>query len=183
MKAIYKKLGIIGLILTGLVITGCLVSGTFVIVEHINFIYSAGNAFYWYPMDLADNSTWDDHKDDLDDIDAVGFEFKIENTSASDCEFNVWFAPATGVIDPYNPPSVIPDDAVRVINGLNVAAGGTTTVTYAESLGHISNLAAFKAIVKTGRFDYYGTSCDDTGSNLFRVTDGKIIITVSASGS
>ncbi len=181
MNTLYKKLGLIGLILTGLVVAGCLVSGTFVVVEDINFSFRAGDPFYWRPIDLTTNSTWEDHKDEIDNIDALGFEFKIENTSASDCEFNVWFAAATGAADESAVPSSMPADTVRVINGLSVAAGGTTTVTYSESLGHISNLAAFKAIVKTGRFDYYGQSCGDTGDSEFLVTNGKIIITVSAS--
>lgn len=186
MKTIYKELGILGLILTGLVITGCLVSGTFVIVEDISFDFRADTEFYWYPIDLTSNSDWEDHKDDIDNIDALGFSFKIENTADVDCDFNVWFVAADGEADPSDdPPSFDPDAAgvVHVITDLAVAAGATKTVTYAESLGHISNLADFKAIVKSGRFDYYGTSCGGTGDDRFNVTDGKIIVTVSASGS
>jgi len=184
MKTLYKKLGLVGLILTGIVVTGCLVAGTFVIVEDIDFSFTADNGFYWYPIDLTGNSTWEDHKEDIDDIDALGFEFKIENTSASDCDLNAWFKAATGVANPLDPPASFDPDAagmVHVITDLTVAAGATKTVTYSESLTHISNLAAFKAIVESGRFDYYGTSCSGTGDSLFVVTDGKIIITVSAS--
>ncbi|MCX6834232.1 MAG: hypothetical protein NTW07_03710 [candidate division Zixibacteria bacterium] len=183
MKTIYKELGIIGLILTGLVITGCLVSGTFVIVEDVDFSFTADNGFYWYPVDLTTNSDWEDHKDDIDNIDALGFSFKIENTSGVSSTFTVQFAAATGVANPLDEPTSIPDDVVTVITGLTVAAGATRTVTYAESLGMISNLAALKAIVKSGRFDYYGTSSGGSGDFPFEVTDGKIIVTVSASGS
>jgi hypothetical protein len=184
MKTIYKELGIIGLILTGLVITGCLVSGTFVIVKDVDFSFTADNGFYWYPVDLTTNSDWEDHKDDIDDIDAVGFEFKIRNTSGVDCEFNAWFVAEEGVADSTAfPLSFVPANlgATQVISGLTVAAGATRTVTYAQSLGYISNLAAFKAIVKSGRFDYYGTSTGGTGDDPFEVTDGKIIVTVSGS--
>jgi hypothetical protein len=183
MRAVYKKLGLAGMILAGLVVAGCLVSGTFVIVEEVEFDFTSNHGFYWRPIDLTTNSDWADHKDDIDNIDAVGFEFKIENTTASDCEFNVWIAAQAGLANPLDPPSSVPSDAIKVIDGLEVAAGATKTVTYSESLGFISNLAAFKAIVKGGRFDYYGRSCGNTDDADFHVTDGKIIITVSASGA
>lgn len=183
MRTIYKKLGLAGLILIGLVVTGCLVSGTFVIVEDVDFNFTADSGFYWYPVDLNGNSDWEDHKDEIDDIDALGFEFTIQNTSGVSSTFTVQFVEATGVANPLDEPTAIPDDAVTVISGLTVAAGATRTVSYAESLGMISNLAALKAIIKSGRFDYFGTSSGGSGDFPFEVTDGKIVITVSASST
>jgi hypothetical protein len=183
MRAVYKKLGLAGLILAGLVVAGCLVSGTFVIVEDVDFNFTANDTFYWYPVDLRENTDWADHQDDIDDIDAVGFEFTIENTSATPSTFTVQFAAATGVANTLVEPTEIPDDAVTVITGLLVGAHATKTVTYAESVGMVSNLAALKAIIKSGRFDYYGTSSGGSGDFPFEVTHGKIIITVSASGA
>ena len=174
MKKYLKKSVLLGsLTLVGLVIAGCLVSGTFVIVKDVEFDFTANSGFYWYPVDLRSNSDWEDHKDDIDDIDALGFEFKITNTSDVSSSFTVQFAAATGEADPSDEPTSIPGDAVTVISGLTVAAGATRTVTYAESLGMISNLAAFKRIVKSGRFDYYGTSSGGSGDFPFVVTDRK----------
>jgi hypothetical protein len=68
-----------------------------------------------------------------------------------------------------------------VIDGLEVAAGATRHVSYAESLGMVQNQAALKEIILSGRFDYVGLSCGGTGDALFLVTNGKVIITVSAS--
>lgn len=186
MKKLINTRRLLSLALVALLATGCLVSGTFVIVEGVNFTFTADRGFYWWPVDLTSDSDWDDHKDDIDDIDALGFEFNIENTSDQDCEFNVWFVAATGEADPNDFPLTFDPDLsgmVQVITGLEVAAGASRTVSYAESLGHISSLKQFKAIVRTGRFDYYGTSCGGTDDDLFLVTDGKIIVTVSASGS
>jgi hypothetical protein len=184
MKTAYKKIGFAGLALTGLLAIGCLVSGTFVIVEDVEFAFTADRGFYWYPIDLTANSDWQEHREDIDNIDAIGFEFTIENTSSEDCVFNAWFVAEDGPAVPANfPLSFVPSTlgATKVINDLSVAAGATRTVGYAESLGHITNLAAFKAIIKSGRFDYYGTSCGGTDDSEFLVTEGKIIITVSAS--
>ena len=183
MKSICRKIELTGVILTGLVLAGCLVSGTFVIVEEVDFDFTADSGFYWYPVDLNGNSDWEEHREDIDDIDAIGFEFTIQNTSGVSSTFSVQFAAATGVANPLDEPPSIPDDAVTVISGLTVAAGATRTVTYAESLGMISNLTALKAIIKTGRFDYFGTSSGGSGDFPFVVTHGKIVVTVSASNT
>ena len=183
MKKTYSKISLIGLGLVGLFAAGCLVSGTFVIVEEVNFSFTADGGFYWFPVDLNGNPDWEEHKDDIDDIDAIGFEFTIHNTSGVSSTFSALFAAATGVANPLDEPPAIPDDAVTVISGLTVAAGATRTVTYAESLGMISNLAALKAIIRTGRFDYFGTSSGGSGDFPFEVTHGKIVVTVSASNT
>jgi hypothetical protein len=183
MHSLKNKLGILGLLLIGLVTFGCLISGTFVIVEGVNFNFTANTGFYWYPVDLTGNSDWEEHEDKIDFIDAIGFSFVIQNTSSENCEFNVWFVGATGD-PPGSPPlSFPPTGGVQVISGLEVAAGSTRTVTYAESLTHLINVEEFKHIVMTGRFDYYGTSCGGTDDDEFIVTNGKIIVTVSASST
>ena len=172
-----------GLIVVALLLSGCLVSGTFVIVEDVDFSFTANTGFYWYPVDLTGNSVWEDHKDEIDFIDVLGMSFDIQNNSSQTCELNVWFVGATGPADMQNPPASIPSNAVQVITALTVPGNSTRTVTYQESLGFISNIEAFKAIVKSGRFDYFGTSCGGTGDSLFVVTNGNIIITVSASNT
>lgn len=185
MKTLYAKLGLAGLILAGLVVAGCLVSGTFVIVRDVDFSFDTHYGFYWYPVDLTEDSDWNKHKDEIDDIDAIGFELKLHNTTNEECTFNVWFSAPQGVFGLGEPPTSFDPSAsgfVHVIKDLTVAGGATRTVTYSESLGLISDLAAFKALVKTGRFDYYGTGCASSLDEPFQA-DGKIIITVSASGS
>jgi hypothetical protein len=166
--------------------SGCLVSGTFPIVEDVEFSFTANTGFYWYPIDLNDNEDWEEHKDELDDIEAIGFDFMINNTSEQDCEFTVMFRavdPDIPAIPGGTPTSSDPDDYTVVIDGLAVASHTTRHVTYAESLGMIQNQAALKAIIMTGRFDYLGFSCGGTGDDLFIVTEGKVIITVAASDS
>ncbi len=76
----------------------------------------------------------------------------------------------------------MPANATKIINDLTVPANGSLTITYVQSLGHITNLEALKALVKTGQFEYYGTSTNNP-DNVFDVTDGKVVVTLSASGS
>ena len=181
MKNIMQKLGIPGLLIVALIATGCLVSGTFVIVEGVTSSFTADSGFYWWPVDLTTNEHWTERQDNIDDLDAIGFAFVIQNTSDVTSTFNVMFAATTGAIDLNDQPTEIPTGAVTVISGLTVAAGSTRKVGYAESLGMISNFAALKAIIMSGRFDYFGTSTGGSGDFPFIITEGSIIITVSAS--
>ena len=159
MKKLVSKKSLLGLALLAILTSGCLVSGTFVIVHDFSVIFTADGGFYWWPIDLTTDPDWEDHQDDIDDLDALGLVFTIENTSDVTSTFNVLFAAASGEADPYG------------------------TVTYAESLGYLGDMAAIKTVVLTGRFDYYGTSTGGSGDDPFVITDGSIIVTISASGS
>ncbi len=172
-----KILALAGLIVVAAVVSGCLVSGTFIIVEDFEFTGQTG--YYHYSVDLTNEPDWEDHKDDIDMIDAVGFEFTITNNSNVATVFNAWVTEAG---TDYGSVAEITGNATKVITDLAVPALGTVPVTYAQSLGHLTNLEALKTLVKSGRFEYYGTSTNNPDVN-FDVTDGKIIVTFSASGS
>jgi hypothetical protein len=181
MKKLYTKLGAFGLVLIGLIVAGCLTSGTFVIVKNFEVSFTADGGFYWCPIDMTTDPDWEEHQQDIDDLDALGLDFTIENTSDVAATFTISFAASTVPAATATAPDAVPAGAVTVLSGLTVPANDTTKVTYAESLGMIGDMAAIKAVVLTGRFDYYGTSTGGSGDNPFDVTDGKIIVTVSAS--
>ncbi len=187
MRRKLSKLSFLVLITMALVFTGCLISGTFVIVEDVSFDFTANRGFYWYPVDLTGNSVWEDHKDDIDDIDALGMQFTIINTTDVNTEFNAWFVKATGPAgDPSDPgdwPTAIPAGALKVIDGLTVAAGATRHIGYMGSLAYINNIEKLKEIIKTGRFDYYGQSTGGSGDDTYDVRDGKLVVTISASST
>ncbi len=178
-----KKSLLLTLALTGLFITGCLVSGTYPIVEGIEFNFTQNTGYYWYPMDLSDNEDWEEHIDKLDNIEAVGFDFWIENTSDENCAFTVMLkGMGNSIADKNNPPAEITiAEFTLVFDNLTVAANSTRHLTYAESLGMITDQAALKSILMSGRFDYIGIGCGGTEDDPFIVTEGKIVITVSAS--
>ncbi|MCP4569245.1 MAG: hypothetical protein GY841_16850 [FCB group bacterium] len=187
MRRILSKFSFLVLITAALVFTGCLISGTFVIVENATFDFTADRGFYWYPVDLTGNSVWEEHEEDIDNIDALGMQFSITNTTGVDTEFNAWFIKATGPAgDPSNPgdwPTEVPTGALKVIDGLTVAAGATRHIGYLGSLSYITNIEKLKEIIKTGRFDYYGQSTGGSGDDTYDVTNGKIVITISASST
>ncbi len=177
MKKLFARFSPAALIGMLLLTVGCLVSGTFIIVQ--DFTFTTNSGFYFYGIDLTTESEWEDHKDDIDLIDAVGLEFTIVNNTASEVTFNAY-------VDTYaaNPgPSTVPGTATKIINDLKVAANTTRNVTYAQSLTFITGLDRLKSLVKGGKLSYFGVSSVTEPNPNFDITDGKIIVTFSASGS
>ncbi|MCK5125735.1 MAG: hypothetical protein KAR42_05725 [candidate division Zixibacteria bacterium] len=172
MRKIINKLGLIGTAVVIAVLAGCLVSGTFIIVEDITFTASSG--FYFYQIDFTDEDDWEDHKDKIDFIDAVGVVLYFTSTEASDVTFNVYIDDLSSGTTPTS----VPGTATKIIDDL-IVAPGQTTLTYAQSLSIITGLPRLKALAKTGQFDFYATSSSNTGGT-FVVDSGKIVVTVSA---
>ena len=167
---------LLGAALIALLAAGCLISGTFVIVD--DFTFTAKSGFYFYQVDLTTNSDWDDHKDQIDLIDAVGAEFYISSTEPDTVTFNVY-------VDSPTADSTTVDSlgtAVKIIDQLEVPPGLNQHITYVQSLGFITHIAELKTFVKAGKFNYYGTSSGNLGT-AFKVDSGKVIVTFSASGS
>jgi len=171
-----KLLALAGLIAVSALITGCLVSGTFIIVE--DFDFTAASGFYHYTVDITDEADWEDHKDDIDMVDAVGAEFYITSTEADAVTFSVW---VDDFGDVHASEGAVEANATPIIEDFTVQPG-TTKITYVQSLGMIKNVDRLKALAKLGQFEFYGTSTGNTGTS-FVVDSGKVIVTFSASGS
>jgi hypothetical protein len=172
MKQLKTRFGLAGLLLIALVTGGCLiVSGTFIVVA--DFSFSTYDQDYHYSVDVTQESDWQDHKDNIDFVDAVGFQMDFTNNSGSAVTFDVW-------IDTAGAPGSTPGaGATKIINGLTIPATPVKShVSYAQSLSYITGLDRLKALAKEGKFEYYGHASVD-GS--FNVDSGKVIITVSGS--
>lgn len=157
-------------------LSGCkyIISGTFVFVEDIEF--SAYGGFYFYQVDITDEPDWENHKDDIDFVDAVGVEFHIISEEPGDVTFNAYVDEYSG---PGSTPTSIPSTATKIIDGL-VVPPGETTITYAGSLKILTGIDRLKTLVKKGKFDYYGQSTGNVGTT-FVIDKGKVIITLSGS--
>ncbi|MEZ5360220.1 MAG: hypothetical protein R3F48_15490 [Candidatus Zixiibacteriota bacterium] len=155
------------------IVAGCIVSGTFVIVA--DFDFTASGDFYFHRVDITDDATWQDHKDDIDFIDAVGAEFYITSTEGTDVTFNVYVDDYTTGPDPIT----VPTSASKIITDFTVP-NGTTKITYKQSLSILTNLERLKTLAKKGMFDYYATTTGTVGST-FVIDSAKIIVTISAS--
>ena len=170
------------LIAAALLVSGCLVSGTFVVVDSFSFTTQTG--FYAYQVNITDEADWEDHKDEIDNIDLVGFELWITNNESFPVTFNAYiddfdnFFCQDGACFNANTTKSI------VLENLTLPAGPGMQrhVTYGESFDFIRNTERMKTLVKEGRLNYYGTA--SAGTDLgFIVDSGKVIVTFSASGT
>lgn len=172
------RLGLAGILAAGLLTAGCLISITLILVD--TFSFTTASQFYFYEVDVTDEPDWEDNKDKIDFIDAVGFEFYITNNQNFEVTFDVW-------VDDHGQPqyTTVPQveaNTDQIINDLKVPASTANyKVTYAQSLAVLSNLEKLKALAKTGQLHYYGLASGGTFTSAFRVDSAKVIITVSAS--
>ncbi|PKK84177.1 MAG: hypothetical protein CVT49_05105 [candidate division Zixibacteria bacterium HGW-Zixibacteria-1] len=164
------------ILLLAMVFSGCkyIISGTFVIVQDIEFTAESG--FYFYQVDITKEADWNDHKDDIDIIDAVGVEFHIISDESANVTFSAYVDEYSGV---GSTPTSVPTTATKIIDGL-VVPPGETTISYSESLKFLTGIDRLKKLVRTGKFDYFGTSTGNLGTS-FVIDKGKVIITFSAS--
>jgi hypothetical protein len=173
MKTYLRYLPATGLLLAVIMLSGCLFTATFVI--HHPFKFTMQNDFYFEQVNLTDNTTWKDHRDQIDFIDAVGMILYITSGEAADVTFNAYADKYSG---PSSNPAVVPTSATKIINDL-VVPPGKTTISYKKSLTVITGLERFKDLVETGQFDFFATSSSGLGSS-FRVDSGEVVITFSA---
>ena len=171
---IQKKIsGLLGLALIAVFVSGCIISATFVIVKEFNFPPREG--FYFYQVDITTDETWQDHQDEIDIIEAVGFEFYIHSSASGDIAFSVFVDDFSGA---GADPSEVPTSADVVLDSL-VISNGSSKVSYSRTVGLIEHLDRLKELTRTGRFDVYTTSTGEVGGN-FIIDSAKVIVTLSA---
>jgi len=182
MKSLLYKLSIVSLVAFGVLFCGCydIISGTFIIdilIEDDDF--TTRHDFYYYYVDLSTNEDWQDHEEDIDNIDVVGFELWIDNPGEA-TTFDIWIDDASADAD-----STLADvqtNATRVLRGLAIASGNDQFVSYGTSLGHIENIETLRTLVRSGEFHYYGLAVGST-TDEYHVDSARVAITLSASGS
>jgi len=166
-----KYLWLLPLLIMALV-SGCWIfSGTWVIiyeVDEADIEKDDEHNFYKFTVDLTTESIWEDHKDDLDNIEDITFTFKLINQGNT---------PATGQV------YVSPDDTLTVmgsatiiLDGISVPAGDSLHVTMAHYYDLLQNFETLRGLVKTGVFTAYAIVPDM--SVKFR--DVVVVVTFSA---
>ena len=168
---------IFGLLTVCLVLVGCkdiIVSGTFIFVE--TFDFTAEGGIYYESIDITTDPDWEDHKDKIDFVDAVGVEFFITSTEEVDVTFDVYIDDYA-LLDPY--PTAIPVTVTQIIDGL-IVEPGSTHITYKQSLKFLTGIDRLKQLAKKGQFNYYGESTGNDGTT-FVIDSAKVIVTLSAS--
>lgn len=152
-------------------ISGCWIfSGTWVIIYDVdNTDIFATEHFYKFTVDLTKESIWQDHKDDLDNIEDIAFTFKLINQGADTATGQVYVSPDDTL--------TVMGSATIILDGLSVPDGDSLHVTMAHYYDLLQNFETLRDLVKTGVFTSYAI-VPDTLDIKFR--DVTVMITFSA---
>lgn len=167
-----------GLAAVLLFLVGCLVSGQFVTVIEIgNLDFNSENGFYHYSVDLTENDIWDEHKDNIKDIEVVGFELWMTNNQSDTTTFNVYVDDINH--EEYTSPAEVENNATIVIKNLKLKPSSQTYITYGQSFKYLQNVEILKDLVHEGQFHYYGLS-DGIADMDYIIDSARVIITFTA---
>ena len=155
-------------------VTGCLLSGTFVIDLPLDEMLFSSSTFYQQKLDLTDNQTYNEHKDQIKDITDIGFALKIENKTGSNASGELYLSDDST----YTTVAQVKNSATLVLTGISVPPNTTKSINWSESYQYIKNLEVLKDQAKSGSFWVYAI-IDNAPLNL-RIYDASVIITFAA---
>jgi len=173
MKYLKRNFGNIGAVVALSLLAGCLLSGTFVLsVKFANIPVSGNNENYFVNVDITGEDLWEDHKDNIKDIDLVGFELWATNNTGVANTFSAYFADSLSSLDASSTHSEIVTQGILCLNNLPLSATGQTHITYGQSFKYIANLDQLKKLTEDGKFKLFlvaGESTIDFELDLIRV--------------
>jgi hypothetical protein len=157
MNHLKRNLGIISAVMVVSLLAGCLLSGTFVfsymLVENEDLIYNGD--FYYATVNWTDDEDWKDHKDDIKDIDLVGFELWVTNATGTADTFLVYIVDTLSSLDGSSSRSKIDTLATLVVNDLPIATSGQTHITYGQSFMYLDHVERLKKLAEKGYFKMF----------------------------
>ncbi len=175
-----SKFGIAGAAVCLLILAGCLLSGTFVSIIFItDKDFTAQSEFYYYYVDLTDDDVWKDHKDNIKDIDLVGFELWVTNHETTSQTFSIYLDDASH--PQYTSLSGVEANTTKVLDDLTLAAGPDVQahITYGQSFKYLRNVETLKNLVDAGAFHYYGVSNGGSSAG-YTIDSVRVVITFTA---
>ncbi|MDF1546151.1 MAG: hypothetical protein P1R58_13750 [bacterium] len=157
-----------------LLLAGCIFSGTFTISK--SFSFKIADDIVSKPLDLTTESDWKEHQEEIDQIDGIGFDVWITNTSLVEGKFNIWIDRPT--LPTYNKITEVEKNATLILDGFIMTGTKDIHLTYGNSFKYLRNLDSLKTIIRTGQFDLYLAHSESP--NEIRVDSGQVVITFTA---
>jgi hypothetical protein len=179
MKQIIARLRNLPLGLALLAFVACnLVSGTFVVtVMYEDIDLATGDDFYYQAVDVTTEEDWEDHKDDIKDIDNIGFELWMDNNSGQAITSHIYVAPFSSTLNATSTKAQVMADGIKVFS-LPLPNQQDIFIGYAESFDYVSNIQQFRDLAESGQFKFFAFS--DNSPIDFAIDSAKVIVTVSA---
>lgn len=141
-------------------VSGCLISATKVFTLALPDVPIIGGVFTRTPVNLNEDSTYEEHRDKIRLIDRFGFTCDVVNNSSENVTVSVYFSTDPGLGDPE-----VATQATPLFLNFAVSANSTRHISYDESLDLLQNFAALQQVVDAGQFTFYSTA-PQTGANI-----------------
>ncbi len=173
------------LIIIAAVIAGCIMTGTVVItaspvpnadgetVTISDLNYSGAEI----EVDLTNDATFKEYRDDIRNIENIGFFLKATNHEVTDTTFQLFLEPDTAKnFDSVWAILVSPADLI--LTGLVIPGGESVTIDWNESMEYVTNLDKYKEVLEGGVFSLYPASLDRENFN-FTIDSLVVIVTLT----
>ncbi len=159
---------------------GCgLISGTFVLtimlIEDDDFSWFGD--FYYAEVDLTEDDVWEDHGDDIQNIDLFGFELWIRNNGAAN-KYQAYIARMSSTLDAGSSREDVENDAIQVLEDIPVPAN-SSFISYAESFKYLRNEDSLKAMAESGQFKLFAYADFGDTTNV-HIDSLRIVATITA---
>ena len=126
-------------------------------------------------IDFTTDSTFNDNKDDIKNIDRVEFAMNLYTANTSTAIVDVWFREPADAGEDEN-------DYLKILDGVNVPGGSDETtqlsIRYADSGDYITNFASFQKLAESGRMDLLVSA--RTGNDEVIITKLVIYVAITA---
>ncbi len=155
----------------------CITTGNVMVVEYLDDLSAAtGQAITSGDVNLEENEDWQDHKEDINGIDDLGFACRITNNSNASASGQLYVSPND---KDYTTEAAIRANGILVLDGIVVPAGQTREIKWQESYDYLKNFEQVKEVVFGEQFHYYFIAAetpfdiDVTDIVLFMSINGK----------
>jgi hypothetical protein len=172
MRSTYYLLPALAIVaVVGASLSGCLVSGTKVFSENLGDINATSSSSpNQTTLDLTDNSTWEDYKDEIRNIDRVGFTTTVRENIGNSVSISMYFSAR----DDLGSAQQVIAEATPLFLNFVVPANSRQPISYAQSQLMILNIEELKTLVEGGQLSFYTLS-----THNFNVTLEEFIVTVT----
>jgi hypothetical protein len=136
-----------------ILLCGCwLISGTWVVVFAVaDEDIFAGEGFHKFDVDITGESVWQDHKDNLHNVEDVAMSFKLINNLSTEATAKVYVSSDNTLSDS----TAVKSFATLVLDGLTIPANDSLHVDLAYYYDVLQNFETLRDLVKTGVFTAY----------------------------
>ena len=165
-----KSAGMLITLVIAVLLPGCLVlSATESFSQRIGDFTVSSGSFDSENVDLSENSTYDDHKEDIELVDRLGFSMNLVSLSGVPATVSVYISDDPALATP----AEVASKATLIFEDLEVPTAGRS-IDYEESLDLLLSFPALQGAVEAGTFTVYAIAGGD-----YNVAINDVIVTIT----